>query len=293
MSQALASLTATYTDSEGEEDMEDGLTSPEKSHSPSPAPPSNSNSPKPMSVAVSIPVGVQSAPGTPRPPRRLVSYNDDEINAISDDEISPFEASKSITSDTEKQEPAPNSIVTSDDEVSLPPTPLGKCPPELQEKISNLYNKMINEGKDMNKVIQDRKSFRNPSIYEKLIQFCNINELDTNYPPEIYDPLRWGEESYYEELAKVQKAEMDKREKERKEKISKFDFKTSIVKRPEAEDESKKRKSKWDQAAPNTSSVNMVVKPAGLVQPALTTSATGTKGTVISAFGSLPKKPKF
>lgn len=50
------------------------------------------------------------------------------------------------------------------------------------------------------------------------MQFCDINELGTNYPPEIYDPLMWGKESYYEELAKAQKAETDRREKERKEK---------------------------------------------------------------------------
>lgn len=75
---------------------------------------------------------------------------------------------------------------------NLPPEPKGKCPQELQDKISNMYEKMKLNGMDMNRVIQDRKEFRNPSIYEKLIQFCDINELGTNYPPEIYDPLQWG-----------------------------------------------------------------------------------------------------
>lgn len=73
----------------------------------------------------------------------------------------------------------------------LPAEPKGKCPPELQEKITNMHAKM-KQGMDMNRLIQDRKEFRNPSIYEKLIQFCDINELGTNYPPEIYDPLQWG-----------------------------------------------------------------------------------------------------
>lgn len=49
---------------------------------------------------------------------------------------------------------------------------------------------MIQEKLDMNKVIQERKDFRNPSIYEKLIQYCGINEFGTNYPPEKYDPFR-------------------------------------------------------------------------------------------------------
>lgn len=118
---------------------------------------------------------------------------------------------------------------------------------------------------------------------------CSYNYLflflGTNYPPTIYDPLKWDKESYYEELAKVQKVEMDKREKERK---SKVEFVSGTKKQ---EEDNKKRKSKWDQPGGNTLS-SQSIKPAGLIQPSLTSSATGTKGTVISAFGSLPKKPR-
>lgn len=78
---------------------------------------------------------------------------------------------------------------------------------------------------------------------------------------------------------------MDKREKERK---SKVEFVSGTKKQ---EDDSKKRKSKWDQPGGNSLG-SQNIKPAGLVQPSLTSSATGTKGTVISAFGSLPKKPR-
>lgn len=107
---------------------------------------------------------------------------------------------------------------TDDDDDDLPPEPTGKCAPELQEKISNLFYKVQHEGLDVNKEIQSKKTFRNPSIYEKLIDYCGLNEFGTNYPPHIYDPLRWGKESFYDELAKVQKIEMDKRDKEKKEK---------------------------------------------------------------------------
>lgn len=103
----------------------------------------------------------------------------------------------------------------------LPPEPSGKCPPEMEEKIKNFFSK-IEAGVDLNKKLQCNKAFRNPSIYEKLIEFCNVNELGTNYPPNMYDPFRWGKESFYDELGKVQKAEMDKREKEKKEKTKVF-----------------------------------------------------------------------
>ncbi len=38
------------------------------------------------------------------------------------------------------------------------------------------------------------------SIYEKLIQFCGIDELGTNYPKDMFDPHGWSEDSYYEAL---------------------------------------------------------------------------------------------
>lgn len=165
--------------------------------------------------------------------------------------------------------------------IVIPPEPRGKFNREVQEKLERIskkvatsHDKVQSKLMDMNKIIQERKEFRNPSIYEKLISFCDINELGTNYPPEIYNPSKFGKESYYEELAKVQKAEMDKLEKTKKEPT------VTVVmgsKKVEVIDD-KKRKSKWDQPAP-------VVKT-------LTSTVSGTKTTVISAFGSLPKKPK-
>ena len=91
---------------------------------------------------------------------------------------------------------------------------------------------------DMNKIIQERKEFRNPSIYEKLIQFCELNELGTNYNSDTYNPLQFGKESYYEELAKMQKIEMEKMEKHKKE-VTKNQLVLDAAKR--AEEEAKKR----------------------------------------------------
>lgn len=219
---------------------------------------------------------------------RLVSYNDAEDDDDPKDstimEISEEETISSLPPEEPKIE------IKVDEKfkklgIVIPDAPRGKFNREVQDKldrnskkVATSYEKVQHKVLDMNKIIQERKEFRNPSIYEKLISFCDINELGTNYPPEIYDPSTFGKESYYEELARVQKAEMDKLEKTKKE--------TSVMvvtgsKKPSAiSDEEKKRKSKWDQPAPAPSA------------KALTTTATGTKTTVISAFGSLPKKPK-
>jgi len=106
----------------------------------------------------------------------------------------------------------------SKDEVELPPEPVGKCSMKLQDKVNTLYNKYVRNGQDMNKLIQRWKKFRNPSIYDKLVEYIGIDEKGTNYPPELYNPSIWGPESKYEYLAKQQKTEMDRREKDRKEK---------------------------------------------------------------------------
>lgn len=313
-SEALASLTANYTDSEGEaEPEEDDNTNPGSVtlNTPNGSPTDSKSTPssRPQSPVVKVTTKRQ----------QLVSYHDDTF--VSDEEGEGEKHQIVIISENESLEKGDTEegdgeifkgfefksieryICSSDDSSSsaIPPEPLGHCSMDLQDKILRLHEKMQNNALDMNAVIQQRKDFRNPSIYEKLIQYCGINELGTNYPPSMYDPLKWSKESYYEELAKVswktrltkiylplcqvQKTEMDRRDKERKSKVE------VVSGTKKQEEDAKKRKSKWDQPGGNTIS-SQTLKPAGLVQPSLTSSATGTKGTVISAFGSLPKKPR-
>ncbi|KAL9837442.1 SAP30-binding protein-like [Geothlypis trichas] len=105
----------------------------------------------------------------------------------------------------------------SSDKIKIPPEPLGRCSNQLQDKIKKLYERKMKEGMDMNYIIQNKKEFRNPSVYEKLIQFCSIDEIGTNCPKDLFDPHSWSEDSYYEALAKAQKTEMDKLKKAKKE----------------------------------------------------------------------------
>ena len=186
-----------------------------------------------------------------------------------------------------------------DNDVQIPPEPPGKCSNKLQEKITRLYEKMRRHNLHMNESIQRRKDFRNPSIYEKLIDFCGIDEKGTNYPPELYNPSIWGKESYYDALAKVQLEDMEKREKERRER-TKIEF---VVGTKKSTDSGERRKSKWDSqpvpaAAANASAgggkavANSVPVGTTVVSGHVTTSASGTKTTVISAVGTL-KKPKW
>jgi len=181
--------------------------------------------------------------------------------------------------------------------VKLPPEPPGTCSPALQESINKLYNRK-KEGYDMNAVIQSKKAFRNPSIYEKLIQYCSIDEHGTNFPKELYDGHLFGPESYYDELAKVQKADMERREKAAKERSAKSA--TKGEKRPEESGVGglAKRRSKWDQVGPPTAPVNSYTQNAQSTASSINTSgrpnlvapsAISATAKSIPAFGNLKK----
>ncbi|KAM7382131.1 hypothetical protein PAMA_012817 [Pampus argenteus] len=173
----------------------------------------------------------------------VYSYGDDDLNRIEDveDKVSGDEDSRESNSEMDESDEGrdaddveipeaetkdPNELVAlfsekvrnmSPDEIRIPPEPAGRCSMQLQEKIHKLYERKLHGDFDTNSHIQKKKEFRNPSIYEKLIQFCSIDELGTNYPKDMFDPHGWSEDSYYEALAKAQKVEMDKLEKAKKE----------------------------------------------------------------------------
>ncbi|XP_051830108.1 SAP30-binding protein-like [Antechinus flavipes] len=191
----------------------------------------------------------------------------------------------------------------SPDEINIPPEPPGKCSSHLQDKIKKLYEQKIKEKKDMNDLIQRKKEFRNPCIYEKLIQYCSIDELGTNYPKDIFDPSGWSEDSYYEALAKAQKIEMDKLEKAKKER-TKNEFErgpkkgttsNAPVMASTGAPAAQKRKSKWDCATPGTRTAQPTILTLTTPLPAIATvtiRASGYKTTVISAEGIIVKKAK-
>uniref|UniRef100_A0A3Q2LE29 SAP30 binding protein n=2 Tax=Equus TaxID=9789 RepID=A0A3Q2LE29_HORSE len=206
----------------------------------------------------------------------------------------------------------------SPDEIKIPPEPPGRCSNHLQDKIQKLYERKIKEGMDMNYIIQRKKEFRNPSIYEKLIQFCAIDELGTNYPKDMFDPHGWSEDSYYEALAKAQKIEMDKLEKAKKERTKAYcgdvsaapgdrscpspvragtassgiEFVTGTKKgtttnatatttttASTAVADAQKRKSKWDSAIPVTTIAQPTILTTTATLPAVVTVTTSASGS--------------
>uniref|UniRef100_W5L483 SAP30 binding protein n=1 Tax=Astyanax mexicanus TaxID=7994 RepID=W5L483_ASTMX len=247
-------------------------------------------------------------------------YGDDEVSRVKDGEENASENEDSDENDRNSEEDDSESGEPQDElkvfgcpsqfsekvrnmspeEIRIPPEPPGRCPGHLQEKIYKLYERKLHGDFDTNSHIQKKKEFRNPSIYEKLIQYCGIDELGTNYPKDMFDSHGWSEDSYYESLGKFIKNRLILH-------YTHIEFVTGTKKgtttstaavttstTTATSTEAQKRKSKWDSAVPVT-----LAQPALLTTTAtlpgvvsVTTTASGTKTTVISAVGTILKKAK-
>ena len=136
--------------------------------------------------------------------------------------------------------------------ICLPPEPQGRCSNSLQVKIVSLLKKKA-VGVDLGESIQSRKDFRNPSIYEKLVSFCKLDEFGSNYPEDNYNPHEWGDESLYRNLRKAQMKAYEKKERAKLER-TKVEFvtatkrpaPTAVVSSNATEVVKKPRRSKWD-----------------------------------------------
>jgi len=148
----------------------------------------------------------------------------------------------------------------------LPPEPEGMCNPALQKHITEMWNRRRETGYDMNAVIQNKKMFRNPSIYEKLIQHCGIDEHGTNFPKELYDGHLFGEESYYDQLAHAQnvmeKKDAKAREQRMKEATSRAE--AAMASHAAASASAPKRKSRFDQGQSSTAAAQQAAVAAAV-----------------------------
>lgn len=87
------------------------------------------------------------------------------------------------------------------------------CDPELLKRVRQCLNKP--KRKNITQTLRDSKNFNNPDILEKLVSFCGINEIGTNYPPELFNPFRFEPSDYYTELLEAQRKAQEQRELEK------------------------------------------------------------------------------
>jgi len=180
------------------------------------------------------------------------------------------------------------------EEVKPPARATGACDPKVADTYRFQIEKFRGMGQTFNENLQQRKDFRNPSIYEKLIKICNINERGTNYPKKVYDPGYWYNQPTYQDLARMQRDHYKKlKEKSAKEAAAKSaQGAGKPSSRPGSKEPVAVKKSKWD-AKPKDmvkqAQLNSQAKyPFTVVSSASTSSTTKS----IPANGSLFSKDK-
>ena len=158
------------------------------------------------------------------------------------------------------------------EEVKPPSRATGACDPKVADTYKFQIEKFRGMDQTFNENLQQRKDFRNPSIYEKLIKICNINERGTNYPKSVYDPGYWYGQPTYQDLARMQrdhyKKMKEKNAKEAAQSAATGSKKSSS--RPGSKEPAVK-KSKWD------------AKPTDLIKQAQLNSSAKYPFNVVSS----------
>lgn len=72
----------------------------------------------------------------------------------------------------------------------------------MQAKLAQ-FHRLKNDPVDpkhFNDSLMSNRSFRNPHLYAKLVEFVDVDECTTNFPKEIWDPTDVKEEWYAEKI---------------------------------------------------------------------------------------------
>ncbi|ORX89866.1 HCNGP-domain-containing protein [Basidiobolus meristosporus CBS 931.73] len=132
----------------------------------------------------------------------------------------------------------------------IPEEPSGECDPDLQAKIAK-WTELKNQGISFNDRLSKNKAFRNPNIYDKFVQFIELDETGSNFPTDIYDPKGFPPEAYSNEIEKLQKQRAEERSR-RQQQRAEIEFvnpnpRASTQPSYDPRSGGRKRKSKWDE----------------------------------------------
>lgn len=117
------------------------------------------------------------------------------------------------------------------DDWGIPPASQAACDPTLVAKLSQFHalKKDPANPKHFNDSLMSNRSFRNPHLYAKLVEFVDVDERATNFPKEIWDPMDVNYEWFAEQIAEVQKKRAEQQQQAEGGKRSRIDFTSSKV----------------------------------------------------------------
>jgi len=93
------------------------------------------------------------------------------------------------------------------DDWGIPPESQKPCDPEVEAKLIHFHT-LKNDPKapkHFNDSLMMNRSFRNPHLYAKLVEFVDVDEKATNFPRDVWDPTDMREEWFADKIAEAQK----------------------------------------------------------------------------------------
>jgi len=157
----------------------------------------------------------------PHPRSRLTE--DAEPPSSSTSQAEP--SSSSTTSDDRSSELSSNELTKIRDLLRPSPIPgvldwgipagsTEPCDPAIEAKLATFHTLKRDEDqpKHFNDSLMSNRSFRNPHLYAKLVEFVDIDERTTNFPKDIWDPHDVQEDWFADRIAAQQKARSEQQE---------------------------------------------------------------------------------
>ncbi|CAD5211131.1 unnamed protein product [Bursaphelenchus xylophilus] len=100
----------------------------------------------------------------------------------------------------------------------LPPEPEGEVDPDVEANFHRFFKYKEQRKCDMNKLLTERKDFKNPSMYEKLKEQFDIDEYGSNFDKRKHEFIQFEDEDYYDALSETQ-AKITEKEQSRRKKV--------------------------------------------------------------------------
>lgn len=92
-----------------------------------------------------------------------------------------------------------------------PPVAAVETASETQQRIARFLRVQEERGQDFQTTLQDKKEVRNPYILEKVVEYFGIDELQSNFSKEVFDPHGLPLHEFSDALALEQKKRADAR----------------------------------------------------------------------------------
>jgi hypothetical protein len=96
----------------------------------------------------------------------------------------------------------------------IPAASTEPCDPTIEAKLAQFHTlkKDSHQPKHFNDSLMSNRSFRNPHLYAKLVEFVDVDERTTNFPKDIWDPHDVQEDWFADKIAAHQKARSEQQE---------------------------------------------------------------------------------